>query len=130
MMAEPVFWRCNTCGNFFYALHDSGVNPVCCSKDMEKIEANTVDAAQEKHVPFVQKEDKHIVVNIGEIDHPMEDAHWIQWVALFDKAGNITFKTLVPGDAPNVKFCGKNVDEGTIYAYCNVHGLWKKEFRF
>jgi len=34
-------------------------------------------------------------------------------------------KYLKPGDAPKAEF---HAASGTVYAYCNLHGLWKADF--
>ena len=69
-----------------------------------------------------------IVVHIGSADHPMLDAHYIQWAAVVDPEGNVMIKYLKPGEAPELTFNGKGIEHGTAYEYCNLHGLWKREF--
>ena len=44
---------------------------------MEIIEPNTTDAATEKHVPAVTLDGDKIIVNVGSVDHPMLDEHFI-----------------------------------------------------
>lgn len=55
----------------------------------------------------------------------MEEKHYIEWVAVVDDKG-VQFKHLKPGDAPEVSFEIGTV--GEVYAYCNLHGLWKADF--
>ena len=45
-----------------------------------EVAANSVDAAVEKHVPVVelQREGHVLNVTVGEVEHPMEDAHYIE----------------------------------------------------
>lgn len=94
----------------------------------EAVEANTVDAAVEKHVPKVElQRDGHIIhVNVGEVDHPMTEEHYIEWIAL-DAPGRFEVHNLKPGQTPATFFAG-GVKNGAVYAYCNLHGLWKAEF--
>lgn len=94
----------------------------------KELEANTTDAAVEKHVPQVElQHDGHIVrVQVGETTHPMTEEHFIEWVAL-EADGRIEVHELKPGQEPVTFFAG-GVKSGTVYAYCNLHGLWKKEF--
>ena len=40
--------------------------------------------------------------------------------------GRLPFKYLKPGDKPEADF--HLVEHGTVYAYCNLHGLWKTKF--
>ena len=92
------------------------------------LEPNTVDAATEKHVPSVDlQRDGHIIhVQIGEVEHPMVEEHYIEWVALATD-GKLCLKHLAPGDEPATKFGACCSEGGTVYAYCNLHGLWKAD---
>lgn len=119
------FYRCQTCGNEIYMIKDSGVNPVCCGKEMKELIANTIDAAKEKHVPVVSYKGNDIIIDVGSVKHPMLKEHYIPWIALeTDKGVKITY--LQPEDKPTACFC-LNCNEKFIaaYAYCNLHGLWK-----
>lgn len=92
------------------------------------LEPNTTDAATEKHVPVVevQNEGRLIHVTVGSTAHPMEDAHYIEWIAL-ETDDRLEMHWLKPGQTPVVFFPG-GAKSGTVYAYCNLHGLWKAEF--
>lgn len=126
---DVKFWRCKHCGNLFYTLVDGGVTPECCGEPMELLKADSTDAATEKHVPSITHEGDRIIAHIGTVDHPMIDEHWIEFVALVAD-GEIQVKWLNPGEAPEVEFQAKGVESGTIYEFCNIHGLWKKDFQF
>ncbi len=122
---ELQFYICKHCGNIIAKVQDSGVPVVCCGEKMAKLEPNTVDAAVEKHVPVVQTVGSEVVVTVGSTLHPMTEAHLIQWVALETTSGNQR-KTLHAGDKPEVRFAILPNDEvKAVYAYCNLHGLWK-----
>ncbi len=57
--------------------------------------------------------------------HPMLEEHFIEWITLNTNQG-IYRKQLNPGQEPVADFClcdGEQVEE--VYAYCNLHGLWK-----
>lgn len=123
------FYICKHCGNLIGMVYSSGVTPVCCGDPMTAIEANTVEASREKHLPVVHIEDhEHAVrmtVNVGSVDHPMIDAHYIEWVFLETENGGQrhAFK---PGDKPEAVFIIDKSDKPiAVYAYCNLHGLWK-----
>lgn len=92
---------------------------------MTKLEANSTDAAKEKHVPVVTKQSGKIHIVVGSTLHPMLPEHHIEWIALVadDK---VELKYLKPGEDPKAEF--GEVNSGTVYAYCNLHGLWKTEF--
>ena len=122
---EQKFFICETCGNIIAMVKPSGVPVVCCGKPMKQIVPNTTDAAQEKHVPAWSKEGNLVKVQVGSVAHPMIPAHYIEWVSLQTKAGNQR-KALAPEQAPEVTFALTDGDEvEAVYAYCNLHGLWK-----
>ncbi len=87
---------------------------------------NTVDAAFEKHVPVYEISNDEVIVRVGELEHPMTEEHYIMWIALV-KDDNIYLKGLSPDDTPVATF--KYEKDSEIYAYCNLHGLWKKEVK-
>ena len=119
------FYRCKHCGNIIAVINDSGVPVKCCGETMEAIEPNTTDAAGEKHVPVVTVNGNIVTVTVGEVEHPMLEEHFIQWIMLETKEGRQR-KTLKPGDKPVATFALTDTDEVVAaYEYCNLHGLWK-----
>ena len=125
-MKNVKFYVCPHCGNIVEMVHDAGVNPVCCGQKMKELIPGSVDASGEKHVPAVKVDGNVVEVNVGSVDHPMVDVHWIEWVELVSDKG-IQRKYLNPGEAPNVKFILGDEKPLAVYAYCNLHGLWKAE---
>ena len=125
-MKNVKFYVCPHCGNIVEMVHDAGVNPVCCGQKMKELIPGSVDASAEKHVPAVKVQGGIVEVNVGSVDHPMVDVHWIEWVELVSDKG-IQRKYLNPGEAPNVKFILGGEKPLAVYAYCNLHGLWKAE---
>ena len=122
------FYRCSVCGKII-AIVDArpGVPTMCCGKPMEELEPNTRDGAHEKHIPVYKVEGNIVHVKVGEVDHPMMDNHYIQWVALITNKGNQR-KILNPGDKPEADFAllpGEEVK--AVLEYCNLHGLYKAE---
>lgn len=124
-MSDLAFYRCERCGNIVALIRNGGGALSCCGQAMTKLEPNSTDAAQEKHVPAVTREDGKLVVKVGSVPHPMIPEHSIQWIAL-ETEGKLRFAFLKPGEEPKATFC--DTEHGTAYAYCNLHGLWKKEF--
>ena len=92
----------------------------------EELVANTTDAAVEKHVPVVEVNEKTVTVKVGSVEHPSLQAHYIEFILIETKSG-IQTKWLKPGDKPEAAFT-VNEPVITAYEYCNLHGLWKKEF--
>jgi len=124
-MSNVVFYRCEKCGNMVAQFKNGGGTLSCCGQDMTALEANTTDASQEKHVPVVTKEDGKIKVTVGSVLHPSLPEHYIEWIALVT-AGKVELTNLEPGVEPRAEFA--EVASGTVYEYCNLHGLWKTEF--
>ena len=123
-MKEVKYYRCPICGNVIEIVNGN-INMVkCCGATPVLMEANTVDAAVEKHVPVYEIEGEEIVVKVGEVIHPMEDAHYITFITLVtnDRVIRVDLK---PGDEPVVRL--PYVSGSVIYEYCNLHGLWKNE---
>ena len=90
----------------------------------DSIKVNSVDASLEKHVPFCEIKDDKVYVTIGEVIHPMGEDHYIEWIAMV-KGNKIAKYLLKPNDEPKAIFDYE--ENSSIYAYCNKHGLWKKE---
>ena len=121
---NTVFYKCPICGNVI-GLIDGDINHMtCCGRPMERLEANSVDAAFEKHVPAYERVEDEIVVRVGEVEHPMEKDHYIMWIAQVSESQTTRIR-LYPEQGTEVRF--KYIPGATLYAYCNKHGLWKKE---
>ena len=111
----------------FYRLSDGSIVASFTGSinDAEALVANTVDAAQEKHVPDVKVDGTHVSVQVGSVEHPMTEEHDILFVAVETKS-NILIKEFNPGDKPFAEFELADGDEVVAtYEYCSLHGLWK-----
>ena len=127
-MKNAKFYICPHCGNIVEMVNDAGVKLFCCGQKMDELVPCSVDASHEKHVPDVKAHDGVVEVNVGSVNHPMEEVHWIEWVQLITDKGSYR-KWLNPGEAPNVQFLLNAEKPLAVYAYCNLHGLWKKELK-
>lgn len=125
-MSENRFYICEHCGNIIGMINDSGVPVVCCGQKMTKLEAGTVEASLEKHVPSAKIEDGKVIVEVGSVLHPMTEEHSIKWVYLQTSKGGQR-KILLPGEEPRVTFALADEKPIAVYAYCNLHGLWMAE---
>jgi superoxide reductase len=123
---KPKFYICRHCGNLVGMIHDAGVPMMCCGQKMEALVPNTTEAAGEKHLPVVKVDGSKITINVGEVDHPMQEEHYIEWIYVQTENGGRR-KALKPGDAPNVTVCIDDDKAVAVYAYCNLHGLWMTE---
>ena len=125
-MKNTKFYVCEHCGNLVEMVNDAGVKPICCGQAMTELLPNTVEASGEKHIPTVKVEGSVVTVNVGSVNHPMEDVHYIEWVYVKTQRGGQR-KYLNPGEAPNVTFHLGDDKAVAVYAYCNLHGLWMTE---
>ncbi len=122
---EMRFYRCSKCGQMVAIVRKKGCPIMCCGQPMEEIIAGESDGALEKHVPVYEVKDGKVFVRVGEVDHPMGEDHYIEWIALQTKEGNQR-KALKPGDEPKAVFALLEGDEvEAVYAYCNLHSLFK-----
>lgn len=118
-------YKCKACGNIVEVVHAGEGELVCCGEPMQLFKENTVDAAQEKHVPVIEKTADGYKVTVGSVPHPMEKKHWIEFIELI--ADGKSYKQFLnPGEEPVAEFCVK-ADKVTAREYCNLHGLWKAE---
>ena len=125
-MSNQKFYICEHCGNLIGMIHDAGVPMMCCGQKMKKLEPGVVEASHEKHIPVVKVDGNVVNVEICSVEHPMIEAHSILWVYLqTDKGGQR--KNLEVGKEPVVVFSLDDEKPIAVYAYCNLHGLWKKE---
>lgn len=123
-MAEfRKIYKCEICGNIVEVLH-SGLGTLnCCGKPMKELKENTVDAAKEKHIPVVEKNENGTLIKVGAAEHPMLNEHFIEWIEV-QTLSKTYIKNLKPGEKPEAFF---SIDEDivAVKAYCNLHGLWK-----
>ena len=125
-MCEIRFYVCEHCGNIIGVIHNAGVPMMCCGQKMTLLEPGTVEASHEKHIPVVEKNGDIVKVTIGSIAHPMLEEHHITWVYLQTNRGGQR-KCLPIGGEPTVSFALCDETPVAVYAYCNLHGLWKAD---
>ncbi len=116
-------YKCEVCGNMVEMVHASIGQLVCCDQPMKRLDANTVDAAKEKHVPVIERTAAGLLVKVGSVAHPMEEKHYIEWIEIIAD-GKTCRQFLKPGEKPEATFNVK-ANQITAREYCNIHGLWK-----
>ncbi len=122
-MTRMEIYSCSACGNIVEVMIVGGGTLTCCNQPMEKLTEQTADSATEKHVPVIEKTDAGILVKVGSVPHPMEEAHYIQMIELKSE-DMICRKYLKPGDNAEAAFDCACENVGAR-EYCNKHGLWK-----
>ena len=118
------FYKCKHCGKIIAMVNERQVPTICCGEAMEEMIPNTSDGAFEKHVPVYEVEGNVVHVKVGEVEHPMLDNHYIEWIILETNKGNQR-KKLKPGEAPKADFAllpGEEVIR--VLEHCNLHGLY------
>ena len=119
-------YKCVDCGTMVEEIKfDNGCHPSCCGHPMTLLVPGSTDAAVEKHVPAVTVDGNTVCVVVGSVEHPMTEAHYIEWIAIETTTG-MQKKYLTPADTPKAEFLLAEGEElKATYAYCNLHGLWK-----
>ena len=119
------FKICSVCGNIVMSLNNDQMPIKCCNQVMQELVPNTKEAAVEKHKPVIIEENGEKYIVVGSTLHPSTDAHHIDWIAV-DYGTSYHVYHLDPLAEPKVKL---EDSEGIvdIYAYCNLHGLWKMD---
>lgn len=125
-MCENRFYICEHCGNIVGLVKDAGVPLMCCGQKMTLLVPGTVEASHEKHIPVVTVDNDTVKVEVGSVLHPMTEEHSIEWVYLQTCRGGQR-KCLKAGDSPVVTFAICEEKPVAVYAYCNLHGLWKAD---
>lgn len=121
------FYLCTTCGNVVVKAVNSGVNVVCCGKEMIELDPGTTDVLMEKHVPVVECLDNcTIKVKVSTKPHPMTEEHHIAFIYLETENGG-QMQYLSPDGPAEAVFCVCKDKPVAVYEYCNIHGLWKKD---
>ena len=119
------YYYCEICGQVVGVLCPGNPSLVCCGQKMNLLKANTVDASKEKHVPVIVPEGDVTTIKVGSAPHPMTEEHHIVFIEIVRKNGLVDRARLEVGGPPEAKFPVKAGDIAEVYAYCNLHGLWK-----
>ena len=128
MRGNQKFYICERCGNMVGLIKDRGVPLACCGNSMTELVPNTVEASMEKHLPVAAVAGDTVSVQIGSALHPMESEHNIAFVYVETMQGGQR-KSLNIGEAPMCAFSFLGDKPVAVYAYCNLHGLWKTEIQ-
>ena len=120
--SESQVYECSVCKAVVEVVRGGGGTLVCCKQPMDLLSENTTDAAQEKHVPVIEKVEGGFKVSVGKTAHPMSRSHFIGFIDLIDDS-RTTRHYLKPGEDPVATFM-TDAKKVTARAWCNLHGLW------
>ena len=123
-MKELKFLYCEKCKKLELQVIGTKAPTICCGQPMKVLEANTTDAAGEKHVPVAEVIGNEVKVTVGSVIHPMLEEHHIAFVYVETENGGIRVNLK---DEPVAEVYVGNTKPVAVYEYCNLHGLWKVE---
>ncbi len=126
MKQPPKFFYCAHCSSLVQTLNETGVTPNCCGAPMSELTPNTTEGATEKHLPVAKIYDGCVHVCVGSAEHPMTEEHSIQWIYLETSCCG-RFHPLSSSEPPRAEFPLGKEKPVAVYAYCNLHGLWKTD---
>ena len=124
MHHNPKFYLCKLCGNLLGLIENKGGAMTCCGQPVTELVPNTVEASLEKHLPVASLSGDTLTVNVGSAPHPMGEDHYIGFVFVETENGGQR-KYLKIGGEPTCKFVFTGDKPTAVYAYCNLHGMWK-----
>ena len=116
--------KCDTCGSFVLPLVKG--DGESCDSHMILMEAQTEGDKAAKHKPVVEIDGDNVTVKIGEIQHPADEDHFIQFV-IVEAGSELFIKCFKPGETPEATFTigSDKINEGIVaYELCNLHGRW------
>ena len=122
MAKRLEIYKCEICGSIVEVTHSGAGALICCGKNMERMTENTTDAATEKHVPVIEIGDTSITVKVGDVAHPMEKAHYIEWIEIL--VNDKVYRQYLQAGEPAEATFNVTTANVTARAYCNLHGLW------
>jgi len=113
---QPTDWKCPVCG----------VGKELFLKINQETAEDNNPETQKKHIPLILKsEEGKVIIKIGEIEHPMTEAHYITKIQIFKNNKILKTQELSSTDSNEV-ITDLNFEDGLMtLAYCNVHGVWK-----
>lgn len=133
MTKQKEIYKCDICGNIVEVLHAGVGELVCCDQPMDLLQSKTSDEGEEKHLPVIENLPPNVCqgkdgfkIKIGEVLHPQEEKHYIEWIEINTVDGKSGKKFLQPGDSLEVEFYTRK-DVTSVRVYCNIHGLWEKD---
>lgn len=115
---------CNSCSKIF-KLFDEKDDALHTKEDIA-----TVGETEKKHLPVIKVTDigdgyKNILVNVGEIEHPMTKEHFIKKIYIYIDKALVSITSLSNGMKPEANIKIKtDSKEISVVAECNIHGSW------
>ncbi len=115
-MTRIKFYVCPVCGNTIQSTGNALVS--CCGIALPALEAEEAD---DEHILTVEAAEDEFFLTFR---HPMTKEHYISF-AVFATANRVQTVKFYPEE--NAETHMKHSGHGTVYWYCNQHGLFKKK---
>lgn len=114
-MSRSKFYVCPVCGNVIFSAGEGAYS--CCGVQLPPLEAEQDEG---EHSITTETIEGDLFVSM---QHPMEKAHYISFFALVSSDRVQIIKLYAEQDASaRFPFCAR----GTLFCYCNRHGLFSK----
>ena len=114
-MNKSRFYVCPVCGNVIFAAGEGAFS--CCGVQLPPLEREEDDP---EHQITTERIEDDLFVSVS---HPMEKTHYISFFA-YVSADRVQLVKLYPEQNAEARFPARG--RGTLYAYCNHHGLFGK----
>ena len=114
-MNKSRFYVCPVCGNVIFAAGEGAFS--CCGVQLPPLEREEDDP---EHQIATERIEDDLFVSVS---HPMEKTHYISFFA-YVSADRVQIVKLYPEQNAEARFPARG--RGTLYAYCNHHGLFGK----
>lgn len=110
------FYVCPVCQNILWSMGEGAFS--CCGITLPPLELEEPENGDKQHAIRVERiEDEWCVT----LDHPMQKGHYIGFLA-FVTWDCVSIVRLYPEQSAQARFFIRG--HGTLYAFCNLHGLF------
>lgn len=123
-MRNGQFYQCKDCETILFALHGKASHG--CGQELVLLPCNSGSGSKEKHMPVLDCENETLTVKVGSAAHRTIPEHYIHWIFVQTITGG-QYAKLTAADLPEAHFRIRACDVVAVYAYCNLHGLWRAE---
>lgn len=117
-LRKSKFYVCPLCGNVIHAMGEGAFS--CCGVTLPALEA---EPAEGEHAIQVERVENEYWITAN---HVMEKDHYLSFFALVT-ADRVQIMKLYPEQNPEGRFFIRGA--GTLYLYCNRHGLFSVPVR-
>lgn len=116
------FYYCESCQQISFHIVDKDHHITCCDEEMRLLIPNEDKEEHKDHHINLRKVGNFLSITIGDA-HQMIDVHHIEFIVLETNQG-MQIKKI--SDMAQASFILDHLEDIiSVYAYCNLHGLFK-----